>query len=1594
MTLDSFGSKAYHGSYGVSDGGVECSDMYAARGGYGGYMPAVRGRFVPQARVPMYQSQESFEAPAMSDMGFMPEQSLNDQTQPVDLSRYEPLQRLVYSENGMRLNACVLESACGKQVRNVTEWFTGCSLSDFRRDFQGYGFRGGMRGGRGRGGQPRRGGFANQPNEDWRSRQLHDHVYGTAFTQKTGLSVIESALLKRQWADECKHDASMAWLTAGGNYAGLPNTDDGTMVEIISLLVRNGSNGCLGLDACLLGQDDMDELSVNVSFRCHDEVAVTGHDVEGARPLSSPSRVCNGRGVRGTEAEGRVVVPHAGPRVSGVAGPAEEGGRQVSCATWNDGQCECEQQLCGFRDGQGYGIQGSWDTSSCTARCSGCLGVHGAEGAEGSQSGRRGGRGFGCTDRGSAAQEGTYGANRGAGSRIGSSVQCDSRVYGKYGFDDGCFGHWFGQCGSSTAYPSCAQNVPCEPEARVAQSQGQTENTQVGWSQSMNILFLRLQQLTQCSGFVRDLEVVSSFSQGYSTCCHFLLLVLRKIGFGSASMVSSVEYGAVIRLWFRLKKCISKALSQQRIHWAQLIVLIRLKAVTALVKMVCNPNARSWNRSLLNILKNIPQNWYEMYDGKNRSMVYMICSQETSLRYFGETKRNIKQRYHGELMDALHIMRSKGKKGKRTRLAKAMAALKPESFDVYPVYDAYMADKFERLKLEQWFIRTYEAGLNMSGRRNERKHGGVRRIFVARENKGARRRVSAPARFMREGVPEMFYTLEHLLERAKENEVVRLVRTSGDVGLSDFRFVAKRWGDSRVTEVNGEVRHLQLRSALKLLREKRDEEVHMLIHVKRAAWNVGIDEVVNAIKKKRLAKARWLRKCTTTQLVEVWARANKTLKGMEKKLATQTLRGWMRKRLGKEGLRVPMVRIVELEDVSKSQVKEWMHRVIDKARLPNLVREWMKQDMTVVTIRRKQIKQRLVSNRRFAKDGTMRAVCTCGQRDHLCQRMAEMNGELKMVGKRNASESVRPTGLENKRHIMDALTNAVAAVYDVFMACKADANVQQSMCARDDLAGMVQEMTEDMDGAESLCALAEDMMVRGSQVKEEAYSGELTESVLRRVQTKIRETGLIVARIDKNPNQLVVECPMKTIERLNECFMENKNFEKVQVPRKELLSSIEDDYCREGFNKLVKWKKGGELPYAYADPKNKDLNKSRGIVSYCKHPAKRLFKVVSKACMWLLMQMPEKELGFTMKKLDDLKRRVAEMERTVQEDRKEGEQPTLEVLQFDIDSMYTNLDSDQIREAVMWFIDTARSTVVPRAYRNTGKMAVDYRLKKDGIRFGVAEGKSEVQLDFQTIMNVVLFDLEHLYLQVRGQCYKQKKGVPIGGFLGAFYAIVQCAKAESDFKKKLEDKQGVLQALRYIDDEIICVATYHGEEGERSGEKEKGELLTNVYRGGLSVKMVSVEGKKGEAQAAVFVGAAVRTNGVDRIWVEPYNKNLNELLVKGKQKVVMFRSDLAYYNNPRAAYGSVVGAMCRMQRNCSEDEESRRALIKVALLTIVEMVHCGIRTSTIRKALKTMRSKAKGNWRRTWDAVVRESWKSMLKLPLGTNEENKSIYDE
>jgi hypothetical protein len=280
--------------------------------------------------------------------------------------------------------------------------------------------------------------------------------------------------------------------------------------------------------------------------------------------------------------------------------------------------------------------------------------------------------------------------------------------------------------------------------------------------------------------------------------------------------------------------------------------------------------------------------------------------------------------------------------------------------------------------------------------------------------------------------------------------------------------------------------------------------------------------------------------------------------------------------------------------------------------------------------------------------------------------------------------------------------------------------------------------------------------------------------------------------LDKNGGAGIICCARRHWEHSRKAFWDDPHYERADQNKETLIENM-----KEQINSLPKnvksWKKDADLPYSYILLKNKDLNKSRPIVSYMHHGAKPLLNATARALYFLLEQIPPSS-HFNMSRTMDFKSKFMTIAK-----RWEKAGHNVHFRSGDVKNMYTELPHDEIMNAVDWLL----SLTLPKGRFKT--VSVMKRGRR-GVRYGANNSPSTMHsLDSETIRRVVEFDLQNCLFSIGKINLRQVIGIPMGSPLSPVLAVLLCAFYESNFLQQLSREQRKsIAGFRYVDDVFLA----------------------------------------------------------------------------------------------------------------------------------------------------------------------------------------------
>jgi hypothetical protein len=903
--------------------------------------------------------------------------------------------------------------------------------------------------------------------------------------------------------------------------------------------------------------------------------------------------------------------------------------------------------------------------------------------------------------------------------------------------------------------------------------------------------------------------------------------------------------------------------------------------LSLLYNTVCAGSIRARNRWSA-ILRSLPENFTHCYTHA-QSIVYIVFSIEHNNTYIGQTERALLKRFKEEQSAGLAANRS----GSGTLFETSMGRVGVKSFSVIPLALLGTASKFHRLRAENRAILHFNSNLNstshhrrcnrLSRRRRALKAGKIatRRVPMHNSNN-----ILTFTRFFVQSAAGLssFCSLDAAIMACSTTAATVSVSVcKGVFDLSNYHVLQH----DVVCD----------RTIVSAIRNGSVQSASLKVKFIRTRSRSVFDQLLFMAKHPHSCK-KLLRSCSVAVLLDLWIRLNNITNNRLRERAQIRLRTALARACHVQRFPSCVVRVPFDPNIRRAAVVAAAVQLIQAFSVGKAVKEWLQAQVRVVFAKHKSIAQHLINNRQFAAQTTLLPpTCSCNGQ-HVCVRLSALSGSSGAVGKFNSACVPIPS---SNTHSWSMFSRAFREFVHNLAPISGVPPAQLKTTAEN----IVKHLTARPQ----------------HQPQSQPEAGLSVHAV---VKAKAALQDLVVSRLDKNSGQLLVECKVSAYQRLNKVFLSCPHFQQLPATADHAMRTVLRQFKLRGLDKFAA-QLPGSLPYAYADPKDKDLTRSRGIVSYCRHPCRSVFRLASKALTFLLLQLAELDDHFTLFNLD----RLPEHLHTMLQKLLLRKDSVLIPWQTDVTEMFTNLAHKGILDSVRWLFDMASRKAPGRAqYRS--KVAV-YRFGQRQVRWGVSYNDNWKTLTFSDILNIIEFDLSNIVFTVGNIALKQNNGAPIGGFISAFYGNVVCARAEYQYCQSLGCDRRLLAARRCQDD-LFAVAVADASDPISLAKARAIQLdfeQNRVYKDGLSVKPVPIEGG-----SAKFVGTAVDI-GNRSLFCTSHNRNWPALLA-GVQPYPRFHHWLSYV--PRSVkLGVLIGAIRRTRRLCSFDSFAVLELSKLLM---------------------------------------------------------------
>lgn len=430
------------------------------------------------------------------------------------------------------------------------------------------------------------------------------------------------------------------------------------------------------------------------------------------------------------------------------------------------------------------------------------------------------------------------------------------------------------------------------------------------------------------------------------------------------------------------------------------------------------------------------------------------------------------------------------------------------------------------------------------------------------------------------------------------------------------------------------------------------------------------------------------------------------------------------------------------------------------------------------------------------------------------------------------------------------------------------------------------------------------------------------DEILRKIKPLQKLLGFIP--LDKNNNTWTIICKKHYIQMHLKEFTNTNYYERIYRQPKYLMNKIEQTYQEKILPELkhkIGTNKNWTLSNAYLLPKNKDQEKTRPIVSYFNHYSKRLGEKVARALTVMIKILILKWNTCEMHDLNKLHINM-HLEKISKrwQDAMEKEEMTL--MKFDIKSQFTNLNKDRVLKSLNFGLDTLAKTV----NRTLCFCIRNRKYEKSYDHIGHPFKYKEIGLTPSLVKQYIEYELNTSYFQINGICYRQKNGLPMGGFNSAPLACLDAMAQEHICANLLKKRI----SIRYRDD-ILLIAPKKLNEAEIHKQHM---ILNKIYGPELTVEL------EGYSNKEINFLEYKLTNKLETYH---HNKNYNK---ESNQQIIRYPSAIAEY--PKHIFlGTLIGTIKRATSRAS----TLNFKILSCITTIIEFIQLKYDTKLIATAI-------------------------------------------
>jgi hypothetical protein len=642
-----------------------------------------------------------------------------------------------------------------------------------------------------------------------------------------------------------------------------------------------------------------------------------------------------------------------------------------------------------------------------------------------------------------------------------------------------------------------------------------------------------------------------------------------------------------------------------------------------------------------------------------------------------------------------------------------------------------------------------------------------------------------------------------------------------------------------------------------------------------------------------------------------------------------------------------IMRLPFTKNQNTGQIRIALHAFLALLKLPQEIKDHLEQNFRLVNTRRDSIADILHNHipfsKLFSKDNIQKCVCPNSsdrENEHKIRLSDSFSGDAFLVLSQNSKNIPHPDYFNTADEVKSGFRNIIADVSKL---------LSQSEQNHSDFhdSGFYNHFSTNVvsffDKNDPMLHEVFSSLRRASEIRsisKASYPRALSLSVIKEVKKSL--SGCIFLGLDQNVGKTAVVCPVKMQKILENVFInDEKHYEQLhQKPAETILRDLKNSFHENHWSSVSNLRYLSSLPYGYAIPKAKDLDRLRPIISYVRHPLKNVFRVTQRALMFIIRNM--KVSHFTLNRTQDLLERFSNFQQDL--DSVFGEQTLFLPFSMDIKEMFTDLLHSAIRDSILFVIDQANDLTRSKFVRVPRDKSLQCSFGKSSNRFETNH------VSFAQIFQIVDFDITNARFTVGKHIFHQVNGVPIGGVLSTAAAIATCAAAEHRWLSSLGADARFLRAVRYVDDVSGVVAYRENDQQTLNLAHSLLDSLKNdCYPGGLLLKDENIE-----SGSFKFL-ETITTISKNQIHATFNNKNIDSICSSGTQKFYTLQSSYSY-SKRSAKLGVIIARLHAMDRNTATSSD----LFKAVGLFFIELRLKGYGTKIMKQACARMQTHTGG----------------------------------